>query len=154
MNVSAVASSALAQVIEEFEKNTGNISGSTSPSPTTAVQLTSPSTDSVPASERSGSVSFESTVTQDLVNLLKSLASDNASTSKANLTKLASDVKAAEQENVDLTEPSSSVGELNRLVSTLRTALESGSTSSALSRLSSYLVQSDLSTGNLVSVSA
>jgi hypothetical protein len=147
MNVSAVTSSALEQIIEELEQEAGASSSSTATDSTLAATSASFTSLGEEVSPSETSASNDRAVTQDLVDLLKSLASGDTSAAKANLKKLVSDVTSDDQIG-------NSTTNLAKAISSMSKALESGNTSDALSGLANYLITTGLSTGNLVNTAA
>jgi hypothetical protein len=91
---------------------------------------------------------------KDISALLTDLASGNIRKSSEDLLKLKQDLKAEQSTQI----PTSSVAapassSLDKLVSTISTALDSGSTEAALTGLSNYLVASGQGSGTVLKTS-
>jgi hypothetical protein len=89
-------------------------------------------------------------VNNDLVSLLKDLASGNRSGAKTDLSNLQKDLNPADS-------PSSSAiqaSPLDALVSKMETFLGSGSMQNALQELASYFIQNGQGTGSVLNTAA
>jgi len=89
-------------------------------------------------------------LTQDLINLLKTLATGNISGARNDINKLQTDLQAQTTANASSTPATSP---LNTLVTNISNALNSGSVQGALQDLANYLVQNGQASGGLINTS-
>jgi hypothetical protein len=104
----------------------------------------------IPAATAPTSSNAPDVLTQDLINLLKTLATGNISGAKSDVKKLQTDLQAQAAATPSGTQATSP---LNTLVKNISNALSSGSVQGALQDLANYLVQNGQGSGGLINTS-
>jgi hypothetical protein len=144
MSISAVSSSALAQI------ETNLLADLTGTSSTASTASTTATTDS-------STTTATTQLTTDMASLLKDLASGNVSESKTAIAKVQQDLKlqTASADTTDTSSSTSTSSPLDTLLTQIASSLTStNSTAGSLQDLASYLIQNGQGTGTVVNTTA